>query len=131
VAKAAKDVIVAHARRERPRECCGILLGRHGAILEAKPVRNIAASVHRFLLDPRDHIEIRRQSRRRGLEIVGFYHSHPASSAEPSPTDAAEIAYPESLHAIVSLTGEEPALRLFRWEDDRFVEVETDWPAGS
>lgn len=111
--------MVAHAESERPRECCGILLGQGDDVAEAVPVPNIADSPDRFLLDPVGHIRVRREARARGLSVVGFYHSHPYSPAVPSKTDMKELAYPECLHAIVSLASETPAVRVFVWREGR------------
>ena len=112
----AVDVIVAHARAEAPAECCGMLVGRDASIDEAVRAKNIAASPTRFLVDPKDHIDAMRAARRGGLEVLGFYHSHPHSPAWPSPTDVAEAAYPDSVYLIVSLKGAAEDTRLFRIE---------------
>ena len=77
----------------------------------------------RFLIDPKDHIAARRAARGRGLEVLGFYHSHPHSPAWPSPTDVAEAAYPEAVHLIVSLEGGGADARLFRIERGSPVEL--------
>src|SRR5919106_786727 len=50
------DVIVRHAMQAAPHECCGILLGRSGEIIEAVPARNLADDPNRFFIDPADHI---------------------------------------------------------------------------
>jgi proteasome lid subunit RPN8/RPN11 len=68
--------IVDHAREAAPAECCGLLVGDSGEIVDAIRTRNIAGDRSRFLIDPKDHIDGRRDARRRGLEVVGFYHSH-------------------------------------------------------
>ena len=116
--------LIAHARLEHPYECCGVLLGQGRTIVEAAPVPNVAESpAHRFTLDPKAHIDIRREGRLRHLAVVGFYHSHPESAAEPSATDIAEAAYPDSLHAIVSLAGRRPTVRLFAWRGGWFEEL--------
>ena len=112
----ALDVIVAHARAEAPAECCGMLIGRDASIDEAVRGKNIAAVPTRFLIDPKDHIDARRAAARRGLEVLGFYHSHPHSPAWPSPTDVTEAAYPDSVYLIVSLKGAAEDTRLFRIE---------------
>jgi proteasome lid subunit RPN8/RPN11 len=110
----ALDVIVDHARAAAPAECCGMLIGRDSSIDEAVRAKNIAADPTRFLIDPKDHIDAMRAARRRGLEVLGFYHSHPRSPAWPSPTDIAEAAYPDSVHLIVSLESAAEDTRLFR-----------------
>jgi proteasome lid subunit RPN8/RPN11 len=115
--------VVAHAREARPRECCGILIGHGDEIMEAVPAANLAEDVNRFLLDPKTYIEARRSARHRGLAVVGFYHSHPHSSAQPSPRDLAESTDDEALHLIVSLMGEPPVVRLFTMKGDASHEV--------
>ena len=111
----ALETIVAHAREAAPAECCGLLLGRDGAVVEAVRTRNVADDpLSRFVIDPKDHIDHRRDARRRGLDVAGFYHSHPRSPASPSATDGAEASYPDHLYLIVSLAQEPPDVGLFR-----------------
>ena len=121
ISRAAIDDIVAHARESVPGECCGLLLGEGGAIVQSVRAVNIAADpTRRFEIDPQDHIDARRDARGRGLAVLGFYHSHPRSPAEPSPTDLAEASYPDHLYLIVSLAEGTPDLGLFRLESGNF-----------
>lgn len=103
VAPGVLEAIVAHARREAPLEGCGFLVGTPPRIDRSVPMTNIAFSQVRYLVDPREHIALVKQLRGSGLEIVGVYHSHPRSSAEPSPTDVAEAYDSELIYMIVSL----------------------------
>jgi proteasome lid subunit RPN8/RPN11 len=119
----ALDDVVSHAREMAPAECCGVLLGLEGTVVEARRTRNLATDVNRFLIDPKDHIDARREARPRRLDVVGFYHSHPRSAAVPSPTDLAEASYPDHLYLIVGLAGEEPEVRLYRLEAGHFLEL--------
>jgi proteasome lid subunit RPN8/RPN11 len=115
---------VAHAREAAPDECCGLLLGRGDQIVEAARARNVADDpTTRFLIDPADHFAAIRGGRERGLEVIGFYHSHPASAPDPSPRDVAEFSYTGHLYAIVSLQAEAAEIRLFRFEDGNFRRV--------
>jgi proteasome lid subunit RPN8/RPN11 len=116
--RAALETLVAHAREEAPNECCGLLLGTSSSIAEAARARNIADQPRsRFLIDPKDHIDLRRSARARGLEVLGFYHSHPASPAVPSPTDLAEATYPGHLYLIVGLASEPPDVAIYQLDD--------------
>jgi proteasome lid subunit RPN8/RPN11 len=121
----ALDVIIAHARAAAPAECCGLLVGSGHTINEAVRAQNIADAPTRFLIDPKDHIDARRAARDRGLEVIGFYHSHARSPAWPSPTDVAEAgaAYPGAVHLIVSVDGGDPDARLFRIERSSVAEL--------
>ncbi len=118
-----RDRLIAHAREESPRECCGLLLGRGDELAEVRRARNVASSpATRFVIDPKDHIDARRDGRSRGLEILGFYHSHPHGAAMPSATDVAEAAYPGSMYAIIGLGAEVPEVRVFEFADGNFHE---------
>ena len=123
ITNGALGAIVDQARDASPRECCGLLIGSGNTIDEAVPARNIADGSTRFLIDPADHIDARRAAGRRGLGIIGFYHSHPQSAAWPSPTDVAEAAYPDAVHLIVSLAEAAPEVRLFRIESGTVAEL--------
>src|SRR5262245_32681871 len=115
--------IVAHAHAEAPRECCGMLIGRGMSVVEAAAARNLADLPTRFLIDPQDHIAAIRGARARGLDVIGFYHSHPHSAAAPSPTDLKEASYPDHFYLSVSLEHEPPEMRCFRLHDGNFHEL--------
>lgn len=113
--------MIGHARETAPLECCGLLIGTGDDSVEAVRARNIAEEpATRFLVDPEDHFRARRAARERGLEVVGFYHSHPGSAPEPSPRDLAEFSYPGHLYAIVSLRREPAEVSLFRFDGGNF-----------
>ena len=116
--------VLGHAREAAPEECCGLLLGLGQQIVEAVRARNIADHPDtRFLIDPADHFAALRSARACGLEVVGFYHSHPTSPAEPSARDVAELTYPGHLYAIVSLQSAPAEMRLFRFDSGSFERV--------
>jgi proteasome lid subunit RPN8/RPN11 len=98
-----------------------MLIGSAGAITSAIRARNLSDDPSRFLVDPQDHIQARREARAAGLDVVGFYHSHPHSAAEPSPSDLAEASYPNHLYLIVGLAGEAAELRLYRFTGEAFA----------
>jgi len=91
--------IEAAARRARPRECCGLLIGRREeaeiVILDALETANLAPpeAPARFEIDARAHLRLQRELRGSDRHIVGLFHSHPHGAAEPSATDRAEAAY--------------------------------------
>jgi proteasome lid subunit RPN8/RPN11 len=116
--------IVAHARAAAPEECCGILVGAGERIDRAVTARNIAKERRRrFLIEPKDHLDALRSARGEGLDVIGFYHSHPRSPAVPSPTDLAEANYPGYLFLIVSLSDEPPDLRLYQFRSGNFLSL--------
>jgi len=118
VARRVLDAVVAHARASAPDECCGLLFGHDGEVVESRPTRNAAdAPATRFLVDPKDHIDGRREARARGLDVVGFYHSHPRSGPEPSATDLAEGTWTDQVHLIVGLGAAAPSAKMFTYRD--------------
>jgi proteasome lid subunit RPN8/RPN11 len=120
---AVRDDVIAHAREAAPAECCGVLVGTPGEIVSAVRAANLARNPSRFLIDPKDHIRARRDARTRGLEVVGFYHSHPNADARPSPTDLAEASYENHLYLIVGLAKDAPDVRLYRFNGGAFETI--------
>lgn len=99
--------MLAHAREEAPRECCGLLVGRGESVVRSVRARNLDATATRYLIDPEDHFAAIRAARVEGLEVVGAYHSHPSSAPVPSPADVAEANNgSDFLYVIVSLVNE-------------------------
>jgi proteasome lid subunit RPN8/RPN11 len=100
--------LLQHAREELPNECCGLLIGRRGAVTGSARARNLQASPMRYLVDPADHFAAMRAARSQGLHVVGAYHSHPASDPVPSASDVAEATGGRDfLYVIVSPAGDE------------------------
>jgi len=128
VATAVLEAIIAHARAEAPRECCGLLLGSLTEIRRAEPARNLSPQATRYDLDPTDHFRILRLARAEGLDVIGAYHSHPASAPVPSPTDLAE-GLPNFLYLIATLRPEhapaslERGIRAYYFEGATFREI--------
>jgi proteasome lid subunit RPN8/RPN11 len=117
-----RDEIAAHGERDYPYECCGLLLGSfsdNGAktIAEVFPISNAReeqAKRNRFLIRPEELIRGERYAETKGLEIVGFYHSHPDHPAVPSQYDL-EHAWPLYSYIVVSVS-EGLAQDLRSWE---------------
>ena len=105
----AYDALRAHGEETYPHECCGVLLGRMDE--EERHVTEIVRCGNtrddrpqdRYHIDPREVVRIQRQGRERGLDIVGFYHSHPDHPARWSQTDLAEAHWIGCSYVITSL----------------------------
>ena len=70
-------------------------------VLQLAPVVNRRTDdPHRYLIAPDDLRRITRELRRSGLEILGYYHSHPDHPARPSAFDT-EHAWPWYSYLIV------------------------------
>ena len=100
--------VLAHAREEAPRECCGLLVGTGESVVRSVRAKNLDATTTRYLIAPDDHFAAIRLARANGLEVVGAYHSHPSSAPVPSATDIAEAnSGSDVLYVIVSLLNED------------------------
>jgi len=119
------DSIIAHAREALPHECCGLLVGTQSRIDEAVRVTNLEAGPARYRVDPAEQIALNRRLRGSSRDVVGAYHSHPRSSATPSPSDVAEAFYPDFTYLIVSLLDpDRPECRGWRIRDGSAEEIE-------
>jgi proteasome lid subunit RPN8/RPN11 len=107
------DAIREHGEATYPHECCGVLLGRfvteaRGSVNEVEDAvragNTRTDSAHnRYNIAPQELVKIQRMGRERGLDIVGFYHSHPDHPAQWSPTDFAEAHWLGSSYLITAV----------------------------
>ena len=89
IEKPAWDTMVAHVESTYPKEGCGVMLGSEQTVREAVPLPNAYTGPQEdfFTLDPLDLARTDEDARRRGLEIVGIFHSHPDCDAYFSKRD--------------------------------------------
>jgi proteasome lid subunit RPN8/RPN11 len=111
IAAGALEDIRAHGAEGYPDEICGIMVGPRGEgrVTEVRRARNIIVdrSRDRYEIDPRDHIRIQREADADGLDIVGYYHSHPDHPAQASRFDT-ERAWAGYVYLIVSIENGKP-----------------------
>ena len=116
------EALRAHGEETYPNECCGVLLGKNipGEGIDATAMNRATAvnevqqivragntrtdSAHnRYNIAPQELVKIQRQARGLGLDIVGFYHSHPDHPAQWSKTDFAEAHWLGCSYIITSI----------------------------
>jgi len=114
-----------HAAMSYPEECCGVLIGHSDA--ESTVVERVLSvgnersdSRHnRFLINPETILAAHKEARALGLDVVGYYHSHPDHPARPSEFDR-DHAWPGVSYLIVSVErGRVVDTRSWRLADDR------------
>jgi proteasome lid subunit RPN8/RPN11 len=119
---AAVDAAIrAHGRETFPHECCGAMLGKDGVVREAFQLPNTTEEGprRRFLVRPDDYRGAEARASDAGLDLLGFYHSHPDHPAQPSQYDL-DHAWPFFSYVIVSvMAGEDTLLTSWRLKDDR------------
>lgn len=116
------ESILDHGRSGYPFEVCGVFLGVGARVESAVRVENREVEMPRvrYQIAPEDLLRIQRESRSAGVEIIGYYHSHPDHPARPSETDrriAAEGLSDGVFHVVVSVAGgvrATPAAWVFR-----------------
>lgn len=102
--------ILRHLEDAYPHEGVGALLGEVNG--EGRRVTGhvpLANAVHRnrrrrYEVAPDDLVRIQRDARESGLEVLGYYHSHPDAQPVPSETDR-EAGWPWYVYVIVRVAG--------------------------
>jgi proteasome lid subunit RPN8/RPN11 len=103
------DEIRRHGEETYPHECCGILLG-----IADGNIRTVQTTIrcsntrtdsphNRYHIDPRELVRAQREAHEHGIDIAGFYHSHPDHPAMWSPTDFDEAHWIGCSYVITSV----------------------------
>ena len=118
-------VLHAHLLSAYPEEGCGVLLGSdHQGRREITRVvafenQREDSRHNRYTISPEQFLAAERESRDHGVDVLGFFHSHPDHPAQPSAFDL-EHAWPYYSYLIVSvLQRRVDTMRSFRLTDDR------------
>jgi len=137
LSEAHRKAIAAHGEKAYPQEACGALLGtakgefktveatieaanRFGDVEEFRE-KSGESQANRYVIPPEAIARIEREARERGLDVVGFYHSHPDHPARPSQYDQ-DHAWPWLSYVIVRVAaGRAEDLNSFVLSDDRAV----------
>jgi proteasome lid subunit RPN8/RPN11 len=129
------DAMREHGEETYPHECCGAFLGRSTpdgwwieASIRADNTRTDSAH-NRYEISSGELVKIERESRRQGLSIAGFYHSHPDHPAQWSQTDLAEAHWLGCSYVITAVAnGKAAATNSFRLagetEENKRIEAE-------
>ena len=120
--------MVAHARRDFPNECCGLVAVRDGRAVSVHETENITRSPLRFEVDPLEVQRTMEAIEEGGDEVGAIYHSHTRSEPYPSQTDINFAAAwgPDVVWLIVGVRKGSPdaVLRGYRIDDGRVTEIE-------
>jgi proteasome lid subunit RPN8/RPN11 len=112
--KAFVDQVLAHARRDHPDECCGVIAGRDGAARRVIEMENAQRSPTGFTFDSAEWLRVYRDVDDADEELLAVYHSHTATEAYPSRTDILWAEHNEFAHwLLVSTRTEEDEVRSF------------------
>jgi len=130
ISKHLVEKIRRHGAETYPHECCGALLGRDSEARSETPGREVLglhalvnrrddSPRNRFSVTGEDVLDAEKVARQQGLDVVGWYHSHPDHPARPSEFDR-EHAWPWYSYIIVSVQNGAPQeMTSWRLNDDR------------
>jgi proteasome lid subunit RPN8/RPN11 len=108
LSEAAGAQIRAHGAETYPQECCGALFGHDREtgreVADSLPLVNRSEDSprNRFSVTAEDVRVAERAASGKGLELLGWYHSHPDHAPRPSEYDR-EYAWPWYSYIIVSV----------------------------
>ncbi|NWF75945.1 MAG: M67 family metallopeptidase [Nitrospirae bacterium] len=116
--------IILHCQEQSPYEACGILAGKNNVVEKVFKMTNVEKSSVSYLMDSREQFIAMKEMSGLGLAMVAIYHSHPVSSAYPSPKDISLAFYPDTFHVIVSLASGAAVIKAFEIKDGvREIEI--------
>ncbi len=112
--------IISHAKKSYPYEGCGALVGRDKKVIKIYPLENINKdrANDRYEIDPQDLLRIGKEAKKYGLEVIGFFHSHPDHPDRPSEFDRLR-AWPFYSYVIVAVqNGKDVSVKSWTFEDE-------------
>ncbi|HWK26293.1 MAG TPA: M67 family metallopeptidase [Solirubrobacter sp.] len=126
------DEVIAHARADAPKECCGLIASQDGTAVAVHRARNAANSALRYAMDPAEQYKLQSAIEDAGLDLGAIYHSHTRSDPLPSETDInlAKLgdtdapAFPGTLYLIVGVKGLQDDVRLWSIVGNAVEQVE-------
>jgi proteasome lid subunit RPN8/RPN11 len=127
IGQALHDEIVAHAIKDAPNECCGMIASRDGEAVKVYPAENAAASPLRYEIDGAEQYRIQMAIDDAGLDLGAIYHSHTRSEPYPSQTDINFAKdWPGVLWIIIGLANGEPEVKTYEIRDGQVAEAQLE-----
>lgn len=128
------DEMIGHVLDGYPLEACGVLSGVVGEsgtaeVRAVHPTDNVSASARVYEVEPRALLRADREAEAAGSQLIGVYHSHTHTEAQPSATDVASAPDPSWHYVLVSLRDEHPSVRSWTILDGKTQEelVVLEW----
>lgn len=112
------------AFKDNPIETCGYLAGIGNKVMEIYPMKNVDNSRIKYSFDPEQQFKVVKEARKKKLDLIGVYHSHPTTGARMSKKDLKFVYIPEMFYVIVSIVSKEPIIKAFNVIDGSPIEIE-------
>ena len=119
------DQVLAHARRDHPDECCGVIAGRDGVATRLFEMTNAERSPTGFVFDSAEWLRVHRSMEDADEDLLVVYHSHTMTEAYPSRTDVRwSENTPGTSWLLVSTRSDEDEVRSYRISDGVITQEE-------
>jgi proteasome lid subunit RPN8/RPN11 len=111
-------------KKNYPLECCGLLLGTHipeKRVIEIYPVqnKNTERTHDRYEIDGKEFAIVDKEAARKGLEIIGIYHSHPDHPSVPSAFDTERAWFGYSYIIVAVEKGEKIEIQSWVYDEEK------------
>ena len=117
--------MIDHAKKSYPQEACGFVAGKDGLASYFIPMENIDRSSVTYSMNPKEQLHAFKRMEKDQKDLLGIFHSHVASPAEPSRKDKELAFYPDVSYLIVSMSDmDKPSLRSFKITEGEIKEEE-------
>jgi proteasome lid subunit RPN8/RPN11 len=117
--------VLAHARRDHPDECCGVIAGRDGVATRLFEMANAERSPTGFTFDSAEWLRVHRSMEDADEDLLVVYHSHTMTEAYPSRTDVRwSENTPGTSWLLVSTRSDADEVRSFRIDGGVVTEEE-------
>ena len=118
--------LIEETKRKHPVESCGLLFGwiteEEAVVKKIAETRNVLESSSEFQINPEEFIKHISEAEREGLQLIGFYHSHPADP-KPSMIDVKYMKlWPESIWLIISSI--DYSMGAYQMVNEKFVKID-------
>jgi proteasome lid subunit RPN8/RPN11 len=110
-------------------EACGILTGKRAdgnfEVVGVVKASNMANSSTRFEINPEELYRTIKDAEARGLEVLGFYHSHLGYGAGPSAVDLDRMKpFPDLVWLICNISDNSAEFKASMLHGGKLVELE-------
>lgn len=101
IKKEVYEEMLEHCINSFPYEACGLLAGKDKAT-EIYKIKNIERSSVSYFMEPLEQLRAMKDIRKKEIDMLAIYHSHPFGNAEPSMKDI-ELALYDVYYVIIAI----------------------------
>lgn len=96
--------IIDYCEKNYPKESCGILAGKNSIVEKIYFMKNVSDTPQTcYFMEPKEQINVMKEIRENGMELVGIFHSHIDVKAYLSKKDIELAFYPDAFYVVISI----------------------------